>query len=57
MGRAALDGENLSEQVIFKMSFELHNDEETKHPKQRDTRAMNSASSWNRKKPSVVGAQ
>lgn len=60
MERAALDGENLSEKVTFKMSFELHNNEETKHPKQRDPRAMNLASSWNKvhgKKPSVVGAQ
>ena len=37
MGRATLDGENLSKEVILKMSFELlsHNNEEEKHHKQR----------------------
>ena len=67
MGRATSDGENLSKEVILKMSFELQ--ERTNHimmrkksiisrgyTRTKSLKKENLASSWNRKKSSAVGA-
>lgn len=66
MGKATLDGENLSEEVILRMSFELQertnlimirrkSNTNRGNTRTKSLKKENLASSWNRKKSSVVG--